>query len=512
MRNVYFVYIFVDDNTAEIRNNGVIKTIKGVDILSEICLSQECIVFTNALFYLTQRYPGGEFSGEDYTKYGKKQSLEYRYDKVTFRNIVCFTNGQSETLLQELYPDVPVTEAMEMYINTLGNPEKVNYTLGYHVKKMFYAPISDELWEFKKAHKAYYYNLDTYNDMMAGNKAGALRQTPVFSENVLCFDKRSAYTSVMVNDDKFPIGKMRKTEIEKERHWYLEELVAKYMASGTYFKIVCDYKIAGFEILYDVDVEKTALEYIHFVDLMECGKLQEFLNKVGDCRLYHCQETGRLPYVLRCKIIEAFNNKESMTGVAKFFEKTKINILYGKGLQHYDFKDKWELQKHYRHRGDNYLNPEQSMHCAAVLVYEINKAIRNNIAVYWDTDGIKVQDTPEARCYFYEQNEIILNKNREAGFESEIGTWKLESECDEFIAFGPKQYIQKHKNGKYEMKWAGVEKRDQQKMLQCLGEDKIINALIYGVPVYRRYYCLNPDNPDEIISKYTVEKKEYEGQ
>lgn len=62
------------------------------------------------------------------------------------------------------------------------------------------------------------------------------------------------------------------------------------------------------------------------------------------------------------------------------------------------------------------------------------------------TDGpqtIKVKDTPEARNYFENQNNIIRQKNIDAGFESEIGTWKLESEDEQFISFGPKQYLQK---------------------------------------------------------------------
>lgn len=49
-------------------------------------------------------------------------------------------------------------------------------------------------------------------------------------------------------------------------------------------------------------------------------------------------------------------------------------------------------------------------------------------------------------------------------------------------------------------------------MLQSLGDDKIIKALVDGVPVLQRYYYINPDNCDEIFCKYTVEKKEYEGQ
>lgn len=502
MGNIYYIYISAENNTTEIRHNNITHTINGIDVLNEINVSQPSIVFINYLYYITQRYPGGEIVGEDYIKYEQQETIEYTYGKTIFRNITCFTNGQSETVLKDLFPNVRITKAMEMYINTFGNPENVKYTLGYQVKKMFYKDIKEPLWEFKKKHKAYYYDMETYKDMMAGSKAGALCDEPVYAENVLCFDKRSAYASVMVNDDKFPIGQMK---LCIPKNIYIA--VKKYLKQGKYFKVVLDYKVPGFEIFYDEKEKKTGLEYMDFLNLQEDNKLEEFCKKIKNPRLYYCQETGRLPYELRCKIIEAFDNKESMTGVAKFFEKTKINILYGKGLQHYDFQDINELQKHYKGkgRGDNYLQPEQSMHCVAVLRYELYKAIRNNISIYWDTDGIKVKNTPEAHLYFQNQNNIIRQKNREAGFDSEIGTWKFEGFAKRFISFQGKQYIIEWDTGELEMKWAGVTGKDKEITLKC--PNIIDNALSFKpIPVMLRTICLKDDclvvNPKLIAQFY----------
>lgn len=490
MRNIYYIYISAENNTTEILHNGNIHTIEGIDVLQEINVSQPSIVFINYLYYIMQRYPGGKSTGEDYVKRDQHETLEYEYGKTVFRNITAFTNGQSEILLQDLYPGVPLTKAMEMYISSFGDPKDVIYTLAYQVKKMFYADIKEALWEFKKEHNAYYYDLDTYYDMLAGSKAGALCNEPVYAENVLCFDKRSAYASVMVNDDKFPIGKM--VLQKKAKNIYIT--IRKNLNKGKYFKVVLDYNVPGFEIFYDEKEKKTGLEYMDFLSLRQDNKLEEFCEKITTFRLYYCQQTGRLPYILRQKIIEAFNNKESMTGVAKFFEKTKINILYGKGLQHYDFQDKKELQDHFRGkgRGDNYLQPEQSMHCAAVLRYEIHKAIRNNIAIYWDTDGIKVKNTPEAHCYFRDQNNIIRQKNRAAGFDSEIGTWKFEGCAKRFISFQGKQYITEWDNGKLEMTWAGVTKKDKEITLNCC-PDVIKTALYKPIPVMLRTLRIDGD-------------------
>lgn len=497
MGKVYYVYIDVETNTTEILHEDKIITIDGIDIMAHINLSQKTLVFTNFLYYLQKRYPGGETTGEFYMKYGNKEPLEYVYERTTLRNIACFTSGQTPSLLKEIYPDLPMTKAMEKYILSINeDPTKVKYTLGYHVKKNFYEDIADELWNFKKEHKAYYYDLNTYNDMMVANKAGALSDVHIYEKNVLCFDKRSAYASVMVNDAHFPIGKMKKSCFENPSRAY--NIAKRFLKEETYFKIVLDYVVPGFEEYFDEDAKKTGLEYENFLDLQEDGKLDIFFDNIKNGKLYYCMETGRLPYALREKIIQLFNDKEKQTGVQRFFTKTCINILYGKGIQEYNFETKQDLQNHYKGRGENYLNPEQSLHCLAVVLHEIHKAIRNNIAIYWDTDGIKVKDTPEAREYFAEQNNIIQHKNLEAGFESDIGTWKLEDEAQEFISFGGKRYIIQDHNGNYDMTWAGVASEDQQRMLKMLGKDKIQKAKQKPFPEIRRVVILDPDDRNRI--------------
>ncbi len=489
MRNIYYVYISAQNNTHEILYNGKVERHEGINVLAHINISQPALVFINLMGYVKQRYPGGTSAGDNYKKFNQQETLEYTYGNVVFRNIACFTNGQSEELLMDLYPGMDITKAMEQFVLSLNkDPQKVKYTLGYHVKKMFYEDIKDELWQFKKEHKSYYFDLETYNDMMVANKSGALSDIHIYAESVLAFDKRSAYASVMVNDDKFPIGQTRRINCKNGNMAY--SYVKQYLRKGEWCKVVVDHIVPGFELYYDEEVQKTGLEYYNFIDLQEENKLKEFFENITECRFYKTTETGRLPLVLRQRIIECFDNKESMTGVAKFFEKTKINIIYGKGIQKYGFTTKQELQRHYKARGENYLNPEQSLHCQAALNYEIHKAIRYNVAVYWDTDGIKVKDTKEAREYFYEQNNIIQHKNAEAGFESEIGTWKLEEECEEFISFGAKRYIIKT-DKKYESTWAGIRKCDQEVMLENLGKDKIHNAMKIPVVEIRKVILLD---------------------
>ena len=498
MRDIYYVFICASTNKTEILHNNEIKTVDGIDVLTHVNLSKKSLVFINYLYYIKQRYPGGTAKGEEYTKYGQTETVAYEYGNTLFRNIACFLSGQSEALLHDMFPDVPITVAMREFIFAFDkNPEKVEYTLGYMVKKMFYADIKDALWEEKKKHKAYYYDLDTYDDMMVANKSGALSDVHIYAEDVLCYDKRSAYASVMVNDDKFPIGKERKIEFDDPE--YAKHMIMRYVKNGTYCKIVLDYVVDGFEVFYEKEVGKTGIEYDNFLDLIEDDRFDEFFSKITNGRLYHCLKTGYLADIFRKSIIDAYNKKESTTGVTKFFGKTKINILYGKGIQKYNFADKYEMQKHYKGRGENYLQPEQSLHCQAVLLHEIHNAIRNNIAVYWDTDGIKVKNTPEARKYFEEQNRIIMQKNKAAGYDSIIGTWKLEAEASRIITFGCKHYIIETADGSYDMTWSGMHKKDQKRVLSMLGDDKIQTAATKGLPEIIRVITLDGNRIKQLV-------------
>lgn len=478
MKDVYYVYMSPEKRTTEIKYKEKIKIINSFDIINEINLSRPSVVFINQISYIINKYPGGKIEGETYQKHKKTEIMQYTYGQTIFRNIKCFTSGQSVEYLNDIYPNIPLTAAMEKFIIALNpKPDKVRYTLGYYTKRSFYSNIEGYLWEFKKAHKSYYYDLDVYNDMMVANKAGAMSRWNKYAENILCFDIRSAYASVMVNDDHFPIGQTRKLKFKQDTLTYVGKKIKSCLTNQEWFKIVIDGLLEGFEEYYDEEAQKTGLEYNNVLDLIEAKRFKDFWNKITCGIFYYNTETGRLPYELRAKIIQCFDEKESCVGVEKFFKKTEINIIYGKGIQKYNFKNKWDLQEHYRGKGRNYLNPEQSLHCHAVVSHRIHQAIRNNIAVYWDTDGIKVKDTKQAREYFNKENEIIRQKNIESGFVSEIGTWKLEHEASEFICFGAKRYIMKTTDGNYDITWCGVLKKDQQTMLNLLGEDKIQNIL-----------------------------------
>lgn len=490
MRNVYFIYIDPKERSTEILDHvsGEIKTVSGIDVLTYINLSKESVVFINFLNFIRSRYPGGE--AQIHVKPDKtKEIVQYVYGKTTFRNITCFTNGSNELVLTDMFPDVPVTVAMQSFILSFNeNPERVKNTLGYNCKKMFYEGIKDALWQEKKKNKAYYYSLETYQDMMTANKSGSMSDHQAYAEDVLCYDKRSAYASVIINDNHFPIGKMKRISFTDPK--FAKDLISRYLKNEVYCKLIVDHKVRGFADYYDYDEDKTALEYDNFLDIIEDGQYDIFFENISSGRIYKSDKTGYCADVLRSAVHDAYIRKESATGVEKFFLKTQLNInIYGKSIQKYDFNDKKDVQKHYRGRGDNYLNPEMGLHCQAVLKHELHKAQRNNIPVYWDTDGIKVLDTPEAREYFESQNGIILKKNEESGYPCNIGTWKLEAFAKKFVTFGCKRYLYEDENGEVNFTWNGMIERNKTVILSGLGDDVVSGAIKKGIPeIQMRYF------------------------
>lgn len=490
MHNVYFIYIDPKERSTEILDHlsGEIKTVSGIDVLTHINLSKESVVFINFLYFIKCRYPGGE--AQIHVKPDNtKEIVQYVYGKTTFRNITCFTNGSNELVLTDMFPDVPVTVAMQSFILSFNeNPERVKNTLGYNCKKMFYAEIKDSLWQEKKKNKAYYYSIETYNDMLTSNKSGAMSSHQAYAEDVLCFDKRSAYASVIINDNHFPIGKMKRISFTDPK--IAKDLVSRYLKSEVYCKLIVDHKVKGFAEYYDYDEDKTALEYDNFLDIIEDDQYDNFFENIAYGRLYKSDKTGYCSDVLRSAVHDAYIRKESATGVEKFFLKTQLNInIYGKSIQKYDFNDTKDVQKHYRGRGENYLNPEMGLHCQAVLKHELHKAQRNSIPVYYDTDGIKVIDTPEAREYFEEQNRIILKKNEESGFPCNIGTWKLEAFAKKFVTFGCKRYLYEDENGEINFTWNGMIERNKNIIISGLGDDVVSGSLKKGIPeIQMRYF------------------------
>lgn len=480
---VYYIYIDLENGKHEVFNDGEVITNNNLKILQSINLSQKTWIYINHLRLVTEMFPGGvAISHGDLW-------LEYKYANITFRSFDAMIANNATSCLKEMYGDIPVCMQMCKYIEELGNPKKLPMTLAAYSKKMFYEPIKDDLWEETKNNKHYTYDIDTYYDMCAANKSGMKKvvKSAEYYEDVLMYDKKSAYPSVMINDNKFPIGKIKRCVTD------CETALKRCLAKKEWCKVVFD----GFDehlgyLFYDEDTDKTALEYwdlwTYYIINNNMDYIFEKLKTSG--RVYTVQKTGYLSKVFRDRIMYMYEEKEKCSGLKRFLVKTMLDMLYGKGLQKYQFKDKWEMQSHYRGRGDNYMCPEFSNHCAARTRYEMLKAVQSTIQAYFDTDGIKCKNTQSAKEYFEKQNEIILEANRASGYDTNIGTWKYEGTAKKLIVFRTKMYAYET-DTEFEFKHAGMQKRDMQEFLDNIQGDKIDYLRLNGFDFIQRKYYYN---------------------
>lgn len=478
---VYCAYIDIDNDKSEIFCDGEVTTIDGHKVCDVINLGIRSVCFVPSVKIIKMIYPGGEISGEEYHKNNNTDYLIYQYGKCQFRSFGSVIGMQSTKVLKQMYDNMPISRAMYEYLCDLGDPEKIKYPLAYYAKQLFFDDIRNELWEERKEIKKYYWDEQTYWDMMASNKGGVLSDYRAkYVEDARMYDIRSAYASVMVNDDKFPVGAVQRIAGTSA---YMIAKLRKYLSDGVWCKIVFDGHSNDYIRWYDKKFDKTGMEYYNILTLQMIGEFDNFLSylRTKDFRLYSTKSTGYLNRLVRDKIVRLYDEKESLKhgSLERYFVKTQIEMIYGKGIQHYDFEDIMDIQDHYRGRGDNYLTPEMSNHCLAKVEYDMYKAIYNTTSYYYDTDGIKVKNNKESEDYFEHENKKILARNKKAGYNTDIGTWKYEGTADRMLIYTPKIYIYECDN-KIEFRAAGVDKDYKEKYINAIKGDKIMYLRKHG--------------------------------
>ena len=505
---VYCAYIDLEHKKSEIFCNGTgeISEINSFRICDCINMSASTICFVPSVKMVKCMYPGGIVDGEEYYKNNDSDILSYKYGKCEFRSFGALIGMQNVKSLQKMYCGMPISVAMYEYLCNLGEPAKIKYTLAYQAKKMFYDDIKEDLWEERKKKKKYYWDEETYWDMYSGVKSGMLSHYySKYIEDVLMYDIRSAYQSVLINDDKFPIGKIVKIDCKNVDYKIMK--IRKYLSTGTWFKVVFDGKFDGFSRYYDTKTGKTGLEYYNFRTIELTHGIEYVIDSLRDkdFRVYYSKENGYINDLVRDKIIELYNRKQNLPkdSFDRYITKTEGESIYGKGIQFYDFKTLGDIQDHYKGRGENYLTPEMSLHCTAKIEYEMAKAVKNTDSEYFDTDGIKVKNTRSAVDYFNAENEIILQRNRDAGYDTDIGTWKFEGKADRMLIFSPKIYIYEC-NGDITFKAAGVDADYKEYILNSIKGDKIMFMRQHGFPTMTKVYVYDSGDFIQKIAKGKV--------
>ena len=496
MADVYCVYINADKNTAQIYNGQDTVYKNDLRILDEINLSRKSICFVPSVKIICRLFPGGELhEDEEYAKNGDSDYLTYNYGNIEFRSFGALINMQTASSILTMFNTDSTAEAMYLYLCELGDPIKVKYTLAYQAKKEFYKGIEDELWEERKKLKKFYYDMETYNDMMAGVKSGVLSDyTAKYFENVIRYDIKSAYASIMVTDNKFPVGKLKK--INCGDYQYKITVIQRCMRKEEWVKVVIDGKMESFNRWYDKKYDKTALEFYNLKTLDLIGILDEFYSKLQgrEFTVYTSNKTDYLNELVRDRIIERYDLKESLpkNSVRRYLVKTQIEVLCGKGIQDHSFDNIKDVQNHYRGKGhgSNYMCPEMSMHCIAAIEYELYNAIANCDTKYFDTDGVSVDYNDETKRYFDKRNQEIRKRNLEAGYDTSIGVWDCEGKVDRMLVFTPKIYIYES-NGNIIFKAAGVDKEYREQIINALGSNAINYMRLNGFTTLAKKYLID---------------------
>ncbi|MBO5706809.1 MAG: hypothetical protein J6S05_07440 [Bacteroidaceae bacterium] len=430
-------------------------------------------VFRSAVI---DRYGEVKDEGEKRTKDGVMR-LQIQTPLFIFRNFSSVANISPQKAAQ-MFKAGTNADGMRLLLDELAGGEpwaKLRWSLAYITKKRFYAPIKAELWEDMKREEVLYRSLEHYKDMFAGSKAGFMRTFTapearkalrVIFCGVQAWDIKSAYPSVFVHDEYFPIGAPVRVSRGKG------SILNVRLNNAEWFKIVIrsTRQIQQLELFEGTPDGKTHRYGIEFYDwrvlteLLCCPakEIEAILNN-SDWDLYISPDTGLLADAFRGEIVAAYLNKDAITDKAsprRFMYKTELDMLYGKAIQYRGFKTVQAVNRYLIGRGDNYLQPAHSMHAISAIRFRIMHAIMyaGAPAVNWDTDGLKLQGCCDD--YFNQQNAIIADRNYISGFPAcTIGMWDYEG-IGRYIQLAPKSYFFEPVDAPAQYKHSGISDED----------------------------------------------------
>lgn len=543
MQDLICIYFDLKTNWSMFYINGTVRGFKSLEefkteiggITEEIREKNrsgkklKAVVFINDLDVVKMILPDGQASNATKSKNGVRYMLEFETDSFQFRNFNIIFNNRTQRI-QKLYPDLPICVGMAEFIKSLGLPLKhCRYSLAYVSKRIFYADIKSELWEDTKQNHRMIRDLQTWQDMQAGNQGGALSSFSGASDirfdilyDIGSYDKKSAYPSYFIRDRFFPVGKI--TRIIGNASYRLR-ILRGLIGRRAWFKIVINCagaidELALFRTASKTDVFEYGVEFWDYYTLKDCGiDIFNILTLQGvTFRLYATEKTGYMPDCFRRKIIDLYNKKNALpkNSAERFMIKTQLDMIYGKGLQKYDFKTDRDVIRKYTLRGENFLSPAMSMHVVAGVRHEVLKISARfaGDCIAIDTDGVKIDlytAGEETVSEFFEAvNDFILDANRAAGFDSDIGIWDHEYTAERFIQFAPKVYAYQEQDELPVCKFAGISERHLLKYLQQLDGDpfEIWNRDGIHAKTCNGWHYLTDIGFLENVIDYTIERND----
>ena len=445
-------------------------------------------------------------------------------DRLLFANFNVLSNANADRVHAMIGKETKLESCVALLDEMSPDWTRIRWSLAHKAQADFYRPIAEKIWKETRDHKSldlkwWYLNIDIYKAMLAGSAAGLLarfdgklrERARQVKKDVVSFDKSSAYPSVFVSDDKFPLGLISEVREKKA-----EEIV-RCVKSGHWFKIFIDTPDPVEDLLMfrSPDLSGYGIDYYDYLILRRQGKLPvlfQILNShYEQFHLYTSDYTGFLTDTFRLAILKAFSGKAAIkdrSDPRRYYIKTQIDMLFGKGLQRLEATTTKELNKILRGRGDKYLRPEHSMHAVSRVRYELFNIVTDIFelggeVIAFDTDGFKAIDGDVVRQVIDEANEnerirlaFALDQSGATSAEDPpdpeddsesdldltaesllnygncgIGQWDLEYRADLFIQIGTKQYVWiDHDTGQLESKTAGISKLDFWRAVEKIGK------------------------------------------
>lgn len=464
------------------------RTLEEIATLTKVSDVKTIVLVQNLDAFLRAYNKPYEYIGQARESNGIKYNFCAISEKFEFRNLDPLV-GEREIYTAQDAIDVLITYNRPVY--------KIVWSMAHMSIKSFYdEELRKQCAEDVKNNKRYFNDVTIYSDMFAGSSSGRLYLAPdhqkIILENVSAFDKKSAYPWIYATNNKFPLTKVK-------RVGYMDFL--KAYEYDRWFLIVLrgvdlpkkwdSFRAKGEDHSYawnNYDYKTTEL-------MPDYWNLYEEVITKYQCEFYTASKCGYLLEPWRRKYVELYNIKNSYLDKEdpeRTHYKTQLDMMYGKGLQYYNYTTDEQVVNHYKHRPDHFMLPHWSKMVVSALKYEITKTyLYDDGQFYADTDGIKSTQDVEflKNLYLNQLNAEIMKINKKAGFGNcDIGTWDYEYTADRFIALAKKQYAYEI-NGKYTYTISGVRKdlleaqlRDVQDPLQFLADGNKIKkqaGLIY---------------------------------
>lgn len=298
--------------------------------------------------------------------------------------------------------------------------------------------------------------------------------------DIRCYDRCSSYPDVIYHE-RYPIGGERPLISLKSNNLWIAKVAFKGLKvkrSNEPFPYIDIMRCDSLKKIKQIDGRVLKADYIEcYITNVD----MEIIESVYDWDTvilldgFEWTECGRIYVELREFIKNAFKNKtvfkDDIENKSDYLRsKIYLNTIAGL-LQQHQFN--YDCNKHYSFIWGVFLTAYGRKELRRPM---LNDPLIANDIVYGDTDSLKGFDTPEFNELIKMENNRLIKRSKHNGcFATNVkgdtfymGMWDDEGLADMMIVKGPKAYAT-YNNGKVDVVWSGVNKKDANKELNRIG-------------------------------------------